>query len=300
MQFARPHVAGCIDTTFLSMLRCVRCDSPQQTLRQQAPDKIRCTACSTHYDVISPGIPRLMRSNELAPAMSEHERHWDELPPQDYTSVLSENDIVLRAIDSIHLGHAHGVVLEVGAGSGRFLKKLEDVSAVREMVGLDLSLGMLRRAAADGFRRLVNSPAENLPFHAHQFDTVVSAFSSLKYADRSKAFPEIFRVLRPGGHFTFDLLNYWPHIIDQAWQRHLSHGHWPPRAFRSEYLNAFNMRSARQETALLRRSGFEVLQLKSPWYAPFLRGRLRDLGYWPGYWGSRIGYCTVFVCRKLQ
>jgi ubiquinone/menaquinone biosynthesis C-methylase UbiE len=198
------------------------------------------------------------------------------------------------------LHYCGGDVLEVGCGSGRFLNKLARHDRVQNVTGLDVSLSMLRRSAAQGHANLVHSPAENLPFLSESFDTVASTWSALKYVDREKGFAEIHRVLRPGGMLTFDLINHWPYWLDYVWREYLSQYRLPPRGLaRSEYILSSNMRDARREVNLLQGAGFEIIELKSIPYLPFLRRHLTQMCYWNGYWGSRVGYDTVFVCRKM-
>jgi hypothetical protein len=102
------------------------------------------------------------------------------------------------------------------------------------------------------------------------------------------------------GFFVFDLLNFRPSIIDEAWRQYRSKARLPRRNVLHDYKLADNMRDAKCEVQLLRRAGFSVVEMKSVRYVPFLRRRLTKLGYWPGFWGTRIGYDIVFVCQKLH
>ena len=77
---------------------------------------------------------------------------------------------------------------------------------------------------------------------------------------------------------------------------------WTPsgREILRDYKLADNMRDARHEVQLLRRAGLEMVEMKSVRYAPFFRRRQAKLGYWSGFWGSRIGYDTIFVCQPRR
>lgn len=68
------------------------------------------------------------------------------------------------------------------------------------VTGLDLSEGMLKRAAA-GVR--VCGDAERLPFRDASFDTVVCGLGVMYFPDARAALDEIRRVLRPGGSVGF-------------------------------------------------------------------------------------------------
>jgi ubiquinone/menaquinone biosynthesis C-methylase UbiE len=99
----------------------------------------------------------------------------------------------------------HPLVLDVGAGTGRFpAALLDDVRFQGSVWGLDISLGMLRRArtrlAQYGDRcRLIWQDADTLPFPARVFDAVV-CLETLEFTpDPKHTLRELVRVLRPGG-----------------------------------------------------------------------------------------------------
>jgi len=103
------------------------------------------------------------------------------------------------------LTDARGRVLEIGVGTGL---SFPQYPAVDELVGVEPSAAMLRRAqerAAAESRdvKLVQAPAEQLPFEDASFDTVVAIAVLCTVEDPGRALREIRRVLRPGGHFLF-------------------------------------------------------------------------------------------------
>jgi SAM-dependent methyltransferase len=169
---------------------------------------------------------------------------------------------------------------------------------VDNVFGVDVSIGMLRGAWDKGHRCLLQSSADDLPIRSGSMDTVGSSGSGLSFLDRGKTYAEVARVLKPHGYFVFDLLNYWPSIFDCAWERYLSRGRLPRREVLREYKLADNMRDAKHEVELLRRAGLQLVEMKSVRYLPFFRRNRTKLGFWPGFWGSWIGYDTVFVCQK--
>jgi SAM-dependent methyltransferase len=171
---------------------------------------------------------------------------------------------------------------------------------VKRVIGLDISVEMLRAAWNKGHRSLIQGTADDSPIQNGALDAVASSGSGLSFLDRERTYAELARVLRPEGFFVFDLLNYWPSVIDEAWRQYISKGRVPRRDVLREYKLADNMRDARQEVQLLRRAGFTIVEMTSVRYIPLLRRRLTKLGYWPGFWGSRIGYDTIFVCQKLR
>ncbi|MEM7447097.1 MAG: class I SAM-dependent methyltransferase [Myxococcota bacterium] len=97
-----------------------------------------------------------------------------------------------------------GRVLEVGCGTGRLLKPVENVS--RLAVGLDLSPGMLALARKRGLQ-VVQGSALQMPFRDACFDLVYSFKVFPHVPDLRSALEEANRVLRPGGHLVFEVYN---------------------------------------------------------------------------------------------
>lgn len=104
-------------------------------------------------------------------------------------------------------------VLEIAAGTGVVTRAL--ASALPEntaIVASDLNQAMLDRAAAVGTKRAVEwrqADATQLPFADASFDAVVCQFGAMFFPEKSQAFSEVRRVLRPGGVFVF---NVWDRI----------------------------------------------------------------------------------------
>jgi SAM-dependent methyltransferase len=104
-------------------------------------------------------------------------------------------------------------VLEIAAGTGVVTRAL--ASALPEstfIVATDLNQAMLDRAAAVGTKRAVEwrqADAMQLPFQDATFDAVACQFGAMFFPEKSKAFSEVRRVLRPGGVFVF---NVWDRI----------------------------------------------------------------------------------------
>ncbi len=276
------------------LLCCVQCGQPELRL---FAEKLMCSVCARTYEIRPPGIPRLI-TDETMRRNALHELQWDRTSAADYDQLCHDNGPVWKAIDTLAMQYCSGESLEVCCGSGRFLEVLRGSSRVKRVLGIDISIGMLRTAWKRGHRGLVQASADDLPVRSGTMDTVASSGSGLSFLDREKTYAEIARVLRPGGFFVFDLLNYWPSIVDCAWERYISKGRVPHCEILRDYKLAANMRDARNEVQLLRRAGLQMVEMKSVRYLPFFRRRLTNLGYWSGFWGSRIGYDTIFVCQK--
>lgn len=104
-------------------------------------------------------------------------------------------------------------VLEIAAGTGVATRRLASVLPDSVcIVATDLNQPMLDHAAAIGTQRPVDwrqADAMQLPFQDGLFDAVVCQFGVMFFPDKSKAFAEARRVLKPGGVFIF---NVWDRI----------------------------------------------------------------------------------------
>ena len=102
--------------------------------------------------------------------------------------------------------------LDVGTGSGRYLPILASGGA--RVVGVDLSMAMLRRADA---RARVCADARRLPFRAASFD-LVNASMMVGDIDELRVWAaEMARVLVRGGHLVYsDFHQVWR---ERGWQR---------------------------------------------------------------------------------
>ncbi|MGZ5259474.1 MAG: class I SAM-dependent methyltransferase [Burkholderiales bacterium] len=104
-------------------------------------------------------------------------------------------------------------VLEIAAGTGVVTRALASVLPESvSIVATDLNQPMLDQASALGTKRPVEwrqADAMQLPFGDATFDAVVCQFGVMFFPDKSKAFSEARRVLRPGGVFIF---NVWDRI----------------------------------------------------------------------------------------
>jgi SAM-dependent methyltransferase len=104
-------------------------------------------------------------------------------------------------------------VLEIAAGTGVVSRRLASVlPAGASIIATDLNQAMLDIAADVGTKRPVTwrqADAMQLPFENEAFDAVVCQFGVMFFPDKSKAFAEARRVLKPGGMLLF---NVWDRI----------------------------------------------------------------------------------------
>jgi ubiquinone/menaquinone biosynthesis C-methylase UbiE len=100
-------------------------------------------------------------------------------------------------------------ILEIAAGTGvvtRFMDTMlpENVN----IVATDLNQTMLDQAVQLELKRKVKwmqADAMQLPFADASFNAVVCQFGVMFFPDRVKAYSEVFRVLKPGGIFLFNV-----------------------------------------------------------------------------------------------
>jgi demethylmenaquinone methyltransferase/2-methoxy-6-polyprenyl-1,4-benzoquinol methylase len=88
-------------------------------------------------------------------------------------------------------------VLDWGCGTGLARLALDDAGCFA--VGVDFSLGMLRRAADRGQGRLVLASCSRLPFRGESFARLLGATVIQNVQDKDRALAEISRTLRKGG-----------------------------------------------------------------------------------------------------
>jgi SAM-dependent methyltransferase len=156
------------------------------------------------------GVAR--RPTGTAESVRANRRWWDAAAPAylaEHGRDLGDVDFLwcpegLREDDAHLLGDVVGRrVLEIGCGSAPCSRWL--LRAGASPVALDLSAGMLRRAAALNLATglpvpLVQADAGALPLRDASVDLACSAFGGLPFvADVEGALREVTRVLRPGG-----------------------------------------------------------------------------------------------------
>ena len=99
-------------------------------------------------------------------------------------------------------------VLDLGSGAGNdcFVARAI-VGEEGKVTGLDMTEPMILKARENceklNFKNVefVSGDIENMPFNEKMFDVVISNCVLNLVPDKSLAFKEIFRVLKPGGHF---------------------------------------------------------------------------------------------------
>lgn len=106
-------------------------------------------------------------------------------------------------------------ILEVATGTGVVTRAIASALPGARIVATDLNQPMLDRAVSQQPRGdhvlWQQADAQSLPFEDQSSDAVVCQFGAMFFPDRRLAYSEAHRVLRPGGHFVF---NVWDKISE--------------------------------------------------------------------------------------
>lgn len=109
-----------------------------------------------------------------------------------------------------HVAHAIDLanknVLEVGSGRGGGAAYIAHYLKPTHLTGLDISSQAVAFCQTQHTLQNLSfqtGDAEALPFESHHFDTVLNVESSHCYGSLETFFQEVYRVLKPKGHFLF-------------------------------------------------------------------------------------------------
>lgn len=174
------------------------------------------------------------------------------------------------------LGEARGRVVELGAGTGvnvdLYGPAVEDLTLVEPDRHMAARLrGRLEGASAttDAQRRLVEAPAESLPFADDTFDTAVATLVLCTVPDPVAALAELARVLEPGGRLLF---------IEHVRSEDADRARWQDRFEKPWRFMADGCYCNRDTAATLGASAFRVERLehgKLPKAIPIVRPLIR-------------------------
>jgi SAM-dependent methyltransferase/uncharacterized protein YbaR (Trm112 family) len=168
----------------------------------------RCPACPRSFPVRD-GIVHFVEPQELGPLDRRFAHLYDwfswiypAFSRSGFALIgMSEGQGRRQVLD--RLDPRGGRVLEVSIGPGSNLPYLVDRPDVREVHGLDISIGQLRRCRALVHRRGWHVPlylanAETLPFQEDTFDAVLHIGGINFFDDKARALAEMARVAKPG------------------------------------------------------------------------------------------------------
>jgi ubiquinone/menaquinone biosynthesis C-methylase UbiE len=169
---------------------------------------------------------------------------------------LAMQDKETTRIRSEVIPHAHGMVLELGIGSGLNLPFYSD--RVRRVYGVDPSLELQKIArkraatASVAVEFLSQAAEEPLPLDERSIDTVVITWTLCSIPEVSKALLQVKRVLKPTGQLIFVEHGLAPDLSVQTWQNRIN-PIWKPIA------GGCNLN--RKIDDLITSAGFEITEL---------------------------------------
>ncbi len=130
-------------------------------------------------------------------------RSWSESYDEPGNPIVALEEPVVRSLlDSLPRGKA----LDAACGTGRHARHLVDRG--HEVLGIDLSPEMLRRAAAGvPEARFLEGDLRGIPAQDEHFDVVVCGLAIGHLADVDAGVGELARVLKPGGRLVVSVLH---------------------------------------------------------------------------------------------
>jgi len=173
----------------------------------------------------------------------------------------------------IVLEGTESAVLDLGVGTGKFLKLFMASGQFRKSVGLDFSLNMLRccREELPESAGLVSADFHSLPFQPESFDLVISSFTLRSVKNLTRFFDEIYEVLRPHGKAAFLCLTrpqgwfwnlvYYPYLnFYLPLMGKLFSGNAEAYQFLSKSIQSFQEPGKTMD--LLRQRGFQAIEIR--------------------------------------
>jgi ubiquinone/menaquinone biosynthesis C-methylase UbiE len=108
-------------------------------------------------------------------------------------------------------------VLELAAGTGIVTRRLRDALPDHcQLLASDLNAPMLEIAQKkfDSEESVLfeTADATKLQFDDELFDTVTCQFGVMFFPDKEQSYSEVFRVLKPEGHYVFNVWGSWEKI----------------------------------------------------------------------------------------
>lgn len=155
------------------------------------------------------------------------ERLYTRLAPvYGFWGALTETRARARALEVAKLAKGQ-TVLEVAVGTGAFFATLAQVPGLDRLVGLDLAVGMVCRAAgvlrakSDARVFLCRADARRLPFASGAFDVLFNCYllDLLPESDIPEALVEFRRVLKPSGRAVLLVMATQAKVSNAIWMR---------------------------------------------------------------------------------
>lgn len=121
-----------------------------------------------------------------------------------------DSNLVLYLSEHSYLNPVNLYILDMGCGTGKQLLANRKHFPTTSMIGLDIFEGMLRQARKRNENiAWVQGDSATPPFQAASFHYITNQFSYHHIQHKERMFPEIYRLLRPGGRFVMTNIDPW-------------------------------------------------------------------------------------------
>lgn len=199
-------------------VRCPVCQRAPLTLPLSGTDQAVCTQCSARFPVVD-GILDLLPTDAAPRSLAQRTMESEPIV-RIYESRLWRRSPIAAAAMRISFARECALitaaarltptaaVLDLACGPGIYARRFAHAVPDGAVVGVDLSLPMLRRAARRAAAAqlanlaLIHADAMALPFEGGRFDVVNCCGALHLFPNLAQALGEIARVLAPGGRFT--------------------------------------------------------------------------------------------------
>jgi SAM-dependent methyltransferase len=202
-----------------------------------------------------------------------YEDHWPQLLDDDENAVAEVTARLCAEVERIKSVIKAGKLLEVGSGTGAFLRLMQDEGF--ETHGVELSrVGIEYASRVHSLSNIRQGTLEDAAYPAESFD-IIYAWHVIEHVIDLDAFVrELHRLLRPRGLLWLGTENYSNSSYFLTRLQKLLHGLPPPFATSSEHTFAF---TARTLADVLRRRGFDLVFCET--YQPLWRDKLGTMKF---------------------
>ena len=153
-------------------------------------------------------------------------------------------DYCISGLDSLE----NKTILEIGCGNGVQTKYILNKYKPKSITGIDLNNENIRIANQEKDRRemkninfFVDDAQQLSKFKENSIDVIINIESAFHYPDKPSFLRQLFRVLKPGGHFLIaDILTTYKKKkwFKKSWNKKMVFHHWDLKKYEIELANA--------------------------------------------------------------